>query len=142
MNVPDRETAERITWTTEMLISHGGHALPVGLTAALREYKSALLAACASEKWARTGHPTRYGRLADLIEQQIAHGEWKPGQRIPSPGNLAAKHGEKPDTVRNALHVLAVRGQLALETGSYYVLPRGMGSPPLIAHRKQQAKTQ
>jgi hypothetical protein len=37
-----------------------------------------------------------------------------------------ADHGEKPDTVGNALHVLAVRGQLALETGSYYVLPAEM----------------
>jgi hypothetical protein len=126
MIVPDRETAERITWMTEMLLSHGGHTLPAGLTAALREYKSALLAECATEKWARTGQPTRYGRLADLIGQQIADGEWKPGERIPSFGRLAAKHGEKPDTARNALHVLAVRGQLALETGSYYVLPRGM----------------
>ena len=126
MNVPDRETAERITWTTEMLISHGGHALPVGLTAALREYKSTLLAECASEKWARTGQSTRYGRLADLIGQQIADGEWMPGERIPSPESLAAKHGERPDTVRNALHVLAVRRQLALETGSYYVLHSGI----------------
>ena len=126
MIVPDRETAERITWMTEMLLSHGGHALPVGLSLALREYKSALLAECAGEKWARTGHPTRYGRLADLIGQQIADGEWKPGERIPSSGCLAAMHGEKPDTARYALHVLAVRGQLALGTGSYYVLPRSI----------------
>jgi len=126
VNLPDRQTAERITWMTDMLISRGGHALPVGLTAALREYKSALLAACANEKWARTGHPTRYGRLADLIGQQIADGEWKPGQRMPSNRHLADSHDQKQDTVRNALHILAVRGQLALETGSYYVLPSGM----------------
>jgi Bacterial regulatory proteins, gntR family len=126
MIVPDLETAQRITWMTEMLLSHGGHALPVGLTGALREYKSALLAECTDEKWARPGHPTRYGRLADLIGQQIADGEWKPGERIPSFGRLAANYGVKPDTARNALHVLAVRGQLTLETGSYYVLPREM----------------
>ena len=126
MIVPDRETAERITWMIEMLISHGRHALPVGLTAALREYKSALLAACATEKWARTGHPTRYGRLADLIGQQIADGEWKTGQRMPSHRHLAEKHREQQGTARNALHILAVRGQLALEAGSYYVLPQGM----------------
>jgi hypothetical protein len=126
MKIPDRETAHRITWMTEMLISHGGHALPVGLTATLREYKSALLAACASEKWARIGHPTRYGRLADLIGQQIADGEWKPGQRMPSNRYLAERHSVKPDTVGNALYVLAIRGQLGLETGSYYVLPSGI----------------
>ena len=109
-----------------MLISHGGHALPVGLTAALRDYKSALLAACADEEWARVGHPTRYGRLADLIGQQIADGEWKPGQRIPFQRHLAEKHREQQGTARYALHILAVRGQLTLEAGSYYVLPQGM----------------
>jgi hypothetical protein len=126
MKVPDRETAHRITWMTEMLLSHGGHTLPDGIRAALREYKPALLAACASEKWARTGLPTRYGKLADLIGQQITDGIWKPGERMPSTGYLAARHDEKEDTVSNALYVLAVRGQLALETGSYYVLPHGI----------------
>ena len=126
MNVPDLETARRITWMTEMLLSHGGHAMPVGLTAALREYKSALLAECATEKWARPGHPTRYGRLADLIAQQIADGLWKPGQRMPSDRYFAEKHVMKPATVGRALYVLAVRGQMALETGSYYVLPRSI----------------
>ena len=128
MIVPDLQTAERITWMTEMLLSHGRHALPVGLTAALREYKSALLAECAAEKWARPRHPTRYGRLADLIAQQITDGEWKPGQRMPSDRYLAQRHSVKPDTVGRALYVLAVRGQLALETGSYYVLSSGIAS--------------
>ena len=128
MIVPDLQTAERITWMTEMLLSHGGQALPVGLTAALREYKSALFAGCTGEKWARPGHPARYGRLADLIAQQITDGEWKPGQRIPSDRSLAERHTVKPDTVGRALHVLAVRGQLAPETGSYYVLPSGIAS--------------
>jgi hypothetical protein len=126
MKIPDRETAERVTWMTEMLLSHGGHALPVGLRAALREYKSAFLAECASQKWARTGSATRYGRLADLIGQQITDGQWKPGQRMPSVNYLAALHAEKPDTVKHAFYVLAVRGQLAFESGSHYVLPHGI----------------
>jgi hypothetical protein len=126
MQVPDRDTAQRVTWMTEMLLSHGQHALPVGLRAALREYKSALLAACAEADWARAGHPARYGRLADLIAQQVADGEWKTGQRLPSDAHLAAKCGEQPDTARRALFVLAVRGHLALEAGSYYVLPSGI----------------
>lgn len=126
MKVPDRDTAQRVTWVTEMLLSYGGHAMPVGLRAALREYKSALLAACAEEKWARARHPGRYGRLADLIAQQVEDGEWKPGQRMPSPAHLAKMHDVNPDTARRALFVLAVRGQLALEAGSYYVLPPGI----------------
>jgi hypothetical protein len=51
MKIPDRETAERVTWMTEMLLSHGGHALPAALRAALREYKSALLAGCSGQRW-------------------------------------------------------------------------------------------
>jgi hypothetical protein len=126
MKIPDREAAHRITWMTEMLLASGGNALPVGLRAALREYKSALLAECASQKWACTGHTTRYGRLADLIGQQISDGRWKSGERMPSAGYLAVTHAEKPDTVRRALYILTVRGQLALENGSYYVLPNGI----------------
>ncbi len=131
MKVPDRETAHRITWMTEMLLSYGGHVLPVGLRVALRAYKPVLLAECAGEKWARKGSATRYGRVADLIGQQIAGGHWKAGQRMPSADYLAATHSEKPNTVARALYILAVRGQLALENGAYYVLPRGMkpGNP-------------
>jgi hypothetical protein len=126
VKIPDREAARSITWVTEMLLSYGDQALPTGLKVALREYKSALLIACASEKWASTGQATRYGRLADLIGQQIAQGEFEAGQRMPSDSHLAEIYEMQPDTVRNALHVLAVRGQLALEGGSYYVLPAGM----------------
>ena len=124
MKITERETAERVTWVTEMLLSRGGHVLPAGLRAALREYKSALLAECSGQRWARTGHATRYGRVADLIGQQIINGQWKPGQRMPSTDYLAARHAEKPETVGHAFYVLAVRGQLALENGAYYVLPR------------------
>lgn len=45
---------------------------------------------------------------------------------MPSSGHLAETYGEKDDTAARALHVLAVRGQLALEHRSYYVLPRDM----------------
>jgi DNA-binding FadR family transcriptional regulator len=125
MKIPDRETARHIIWITDGLLSYGGNALPVGLMAALREYKSALLEGCAQEHWARTGQRTRYGILADLIGQQIMNGEWGPGERMPSASCLAARHAEKRETADRAMHILAVRGQLALEFGSYYVIPRG-----------------
>ena len=124
--VPDRETAHRITQMTDMLLSHGVHLLPAGLAAALREYKSALLAECSEEKWARTGNPARYGIMADLIGQQIADGTWKPGERMPSAHHLAVMHSAKKDIAARALFVLAVRRRLALENGSYYVLPHEM----------------
>lgn len=109
-----------------MLLTNGKRVLPVGLRAALREYKSALLAACADAEWARTGLRARYGMLADRIAQQVEDGEWQPGQRMPSDARLAAECGEQPDTARRALFVLAVRGYLALEGGAYYVVPPGI----------------
>jgi hypothetical protein len=126
MKVPDRETASEIIWMTDGLLSSGGHVLPVGLMAALREYKAALLAGSANEQWARPGCSARYGVLADRIGQELANGKWKPGERMPSRQYLAEAYGEKEDTVARALHVLAVQGQLALEHHSYYVLPRYM----------------
>jgi hypothetical protein len=125
MEIPDRETARYITHITDGLLSCGGSALPAGLMAALREYKSAMLAECAQKHWARAGQRTRYGILADLIGQQIINGEWGPGERMPSASCLAARHAGKPETADRAMHILAVRGQLALEFGSYYVIPRG-----------------
>jgi hypothetical protein len=124
MEIPGRETARTIIHMTDMLLLSGGDTLPAGLTVALREYKSALLAECAGEKWARIGYPTRYGITADIIGQQLADGKWKPGERMPSIDYFAAVHGVKYNTAASAMHVLAVRGQLALENGSYYVLPR------------------
>jgi hypothetical protein len=126
MEVPDRETAARIFWLADGLLSSGGHGLPTGLMVALREYKSALLAESANEQWARPGNLARYGVLADLIDKEITNGKWKPGERLPSAECLANTYGEKSETVDRALHVLAVRGKLALENRSYYVLPLGM----------------
>ena len=126
MKVPDRETARAITWMTDGLLSHGGHVLPMGLKAALRAYKSALLAASANEPWARPGSRARYGLLADRLERDLADGKWKPGERMPSRDSLAGAYGEQDDTVARALHVLAVRGHVALEYHSYYVLPRDL----------------
>jgi DNA-binding transcriptional regulator YhcF (GntR family) len=123
MRIPDRETSHRITWMTDGLLSHGGHALPAGLMAALRDYKAALLSECAKAPWARTGQRTRYGILADTIGQQITDGEWKPGDRMPSAAYFTARHGTRRKTVYSAMHILAVRGQLALEYGAYYAIP-------------------
>jgi hypothetical protein len=126
MKVPDRETASEITWFVDGMLSSGGQALPMGLMAALREYKSALLVELSKEQWAQPGCSTRYGILADLIQQELADGKWMPSERMPSENYFAEMYSERPGTVARALHVLTVRGQLALEDGSYYVLPRDM----------------
>jgi hypothetical protein len=83
MKTPGRETAQRITWLTDMLLAHGEHALPPGLVATLRHHKTAFLAACATQPWAQPGHRTRYTELANQLAQQITTGQLKPGQRMP-----------------------------------------------------------
>ena len=100
----------------------------MGLMAALREYKSALLAAAANEPWAQPRCSTSYGILADLIEQELADGKWEAGERMPSDDYFVEVYQVKRDTAARALRVLTFRGKLALEHHSYYVLPRDMVS--------------
>jgi Bacterial regulatory proteins, gntR family len=123
VNIPVRATAQRITWMTDMLLAHGEHALPPGLTAALRHHKTAFLTACATQPWAQPAHRTRYAKLANQIAEQITSGHLKPGQRLPSSFHLADTSAEHHDTAARALHILTVRGHITMEAGAYYVLP-------------------
>jgi hypothetical protein len=122
MFIPDRDTAEAITWQLDGLLSDS-HVLPPGLTAALRAYRAELMRHCACQAWARRGHRTRYGMLADVIAQHIDDGTWKPGERMPSNGSLAKTLDEKEETVRRTLFILTVRNKLARDRLTYYVLP-------------------
>jgi DNA-binding GntR family transcriptional regulator len=61
-----------------------------------------LLAESAKEQWAQPGCSTRYAILADLIEQEIADGRWRLGQRMPSFDYLAEIYDEKPSTAFRA----------------------------------------
>jgi hypothetical protein len=57
---------------------------------------------------------------------------------MPYPDCLAPNYEEKSKTVGRAMYILAVRGQLALDGGAYYVLPRCIASrkafPSVPAH--------
>jgi hypothetical protein len=117
-----REAAEVITLAVDALLSDS-HLLPPGLAATLRAYRGQLLRHCARQPWARSGGRTRYGRLADTLARHITEGTWKPGQRMPSTRCLATTYEETEKTVRQALFLLAVRGHLAQDRHSYYVLP-------------------
>jgi hypothetical protein len=122
MITPDRETAEVIVWQLNGLLADS-HALPPALAAALRAYLAELLRQCAGQAWARPGRRSHYGRLADTIGRHLAEGTWRPGERIPAVEYLATTYYEKEKTVERALFVLTIRGQLAQERLTYYVLP-------------------
>lgn len=51
-----------------------------------------------------------YFQLAELIEQEIVSGRWKPGSRIPSEPELCEQFGLSRTTVRQALSRLEQRG--------------------------------
>jgi hypothetical protein len=123
MITPDRETTEAITWQLNGLLADS-HALPPGLASALRAYQAELLRQCAGQVWARPGHRSRYGRLADTIGRHITEGKWQPGERMPAVDYLSTTYYEKEKTVERALFVLIIRGKLAQERLTYYVLPR------------------
>jgi hypothetical protein len=123
MTIPDRETAQALTWHLDGLLADCGPALPAGLTAALRAYRAELMRHCARQPWARPGQRTRYGTLADAIEHHIADGTWQPRQRMPSTDILQKTYHEKEKAVQTALFILAVRGRLGYEGWAYYVLP-------------------
>jgi hypothetical protein len=122
MITPDRETAEAITWQLNGLLADS-HALPPALAAALRAYMTELIRQCADEAWARPGHRSRYGRLADTIGRHTVDGTWAAGERMPALDYLATTYYEKEKTVERALFVLTVRGRLAQERLNYYILP-------------------
>jgi hypothetical protein len=123
MTAPGREEAEVITWCIDGLLGDG-YLLPPALAATLRAYREHLLRHCARQPWAQPGNRARYARLADALARNIADGTWRPGDRLPWLPHLEQAHGARAKTVWHALFLLLViRGQLARERLTYYVLP-------------------
>lgn len=54
--------------------------------------------------------PSDYQRVIDSIEEKIASGALKPGDRLPSIAQLAAEYNTSRTTVTNALAILRARG--------------------------------
>ena len=53
---------------------------------------------------------SRYGQLADQLQQQITSGLWQPGERISSIRQSCKTHGLSPMTVLQAYQLLESRG--------------------------------
>ncbi|MFQ2476730.1 PLP-dependent aminotransferase family protein [Aeromonas caviae] len=65
---------------------------------------------------------SRYGQLADQLQQQITSGLWQPGERIPSIRQSCKTHGLSPMTVLQAYQLLESRGLiLARPQSGYYI---------------------
>lgn len=77
---------------------------------------------------------SRYGQLADQLQQQIESGVWRPGERIPSIRQSCKTHHLSPMTVLQAYQLLESRGLvLARPQSGYYVKaaasPQRIGAP-------------
>lgn len=71
----------------------------------------------------------QYRRVKDHIAARIAAGEWAPGARVPSEGELTRSFGLSRMTVNRALRELAAEGQI--------VRVQGVGS--FVAQRKAES---
>lgn len=56
--------------------------------------------------------------IADTIRAEIARGKWRPGQRLPSEAELAARFGVNRHTLRHATQYLADEGLLYARRGA------------------------
>jgi len=58
-----------------------------------------------------------YYQLKEIIRKKIAHGEWKPGDRVPSERELCAQYNISRETARKALNELMNEGIVRREQG-------------------------
>lgn len=67
-----------------------------------------------------------YLRVADALRQRVADGEWSPGDRLPSRGELREEYGVGENVVRRAQELLISQGLLEGRAGSgtYVAEPR------------------
>jgi hypothetical protein len=129
MNGDDWQALRETNSRTQALLSHAG-LLPEGLAAMLRSYASELAGVLPegraepgqpSGRWERSGDPAARDALASRMGRSITDGEWLAGQRLDCPPGDWYCVNETCETIMRALQLLAVRGELAVRNGAYYV---------------------
>lgn len=61
---------------------------------------------------------TLWRAIADRLRHEIASGQWRPGERLPSEAALAERFGVNRHTLREATHALADEGLLFARRGA------------------------
>jgi hypothetical protein len=119
MNDDDAQAWRDTRYFTSRLLFHAG-VLPPDLAAMLQKYVSEL-DDTSPGRWDSIGNPAQYNDLARRISQQITDGEWPPGKCLDSSLDKRYCWAETRENVLSALQLLAVRGELVLKCGDYYV---------------------
>ena len=79
----------------------------------------------------------KYQQLAQQMTEQIAHGVWQPGDKLPSLREQVANSGMSFMTVSHAYQLLESQGRIVARPQSgYYVAPR------MVATRQSSAPAQ
>jgi len=65
----------------------------------------------------RKSYEPAYAQLVRILTEQIAAGEYRPGDRLPSEAQLCDCYGVSPMTVRRVINILADRGVVMAEQG-------------------------
>ena len=65
----------------------------------------------------RDSYEPAYAQLANIIRRQIADGQFRPGDQLPSESQFCRKYSISPMTVRRAINLLADEGTVSTEQG-------------------------
>ena len=69
------------------------------------------------EKINRDAYEPAYAQLANILRRQIADGQFRPGDQLPSESQLCRKYGISPMTVRRSINLLSDQGVVNTEQG-------------------------
>jgi DNA-binding GntR family transcriptional regulator len=76
----------------------------------------------------RDSYEPAYAQLANIIRRKIAAGVYRPGDRLPSEGQLCAQYGVSPMTVRRVINMLVESGLVtAFQGKGTFVRPLDLG---------------
>jgi DNA-binding GntR family transcriptional regulator len=76
----------------------------------------------------RDSYEPAYVQLAGILRRQMASGVYRPGDQLPSEGQLCAQYGVSPMTVRRVINMLAESGVVTAYQGKgTFVRPLDLG---------------
>lgn len=87
----------------------------------------------------RDSYEPAYAQLVRILLRQVADGEFRPGDRLPSEAQLCERYGVSPMTVRRVVNILADRGVVIAEQGrGTFVRPLELATATFDLDRLQQ----